>query len=53
MKPFKTNDSWFHNKYFFKFVEDEWKSIEVEGRSNLVIKEKLKALKVILKKWIK
>lgn len=41
MKPFKYNNSWFDYKTFLKFVEFEWKNINVEGRSHFVIKENI------------
>ncbi|CAK8579097.1 unnamed protein product [Lathyrus sativus] len=46
-------DSWFADKGFLKFVELEWKQIYVEGRSDFIVKEKLKMLKGSLKKWNK
>lgn len=44
-KPFKTNDCWFENKGFLKFVENEWKKFKVGGRSDYIIKGKFKLLK--------
>ncbi|CAK8574714.1 unnamed protein product [Lathyrus sativus] len=52
-KPFKTNYSWFENKDFLNYVEKEWNNIKLEGRSNFIIKEKLKILKFSLKSWNK
>ncbi|XP_019418409.1 PREDICTED: uncharacterized protein LOC109329191 [Lupinus angustifolius] len=48
-----TNNCWFSNAGFAKFVEDEWKSLEVSGRGSFVLKEKLKRLKGSLKIWNK
>lgn len=44
-KPFKFNESWFRNKDFVLFVEKELKDMNVQGRSDYVIKEKLRLLK--------
>lgn len=44
-KPFRFLDCWFDNKDLIGFVEKEWKSLRVEGRSDNVTKEKLKILK--------
>lgn len=52
-KPFKTNNCWFNNKDLLKFMRKEWNVIKVEGRSDFVIKEKLKILKVNLRRWNK
>lgn len=52
-KPFKSNDSWFINKAFLKFMEVEWKNLIVKGMSDFLIKEKFKLLKDRLKKWNK
>lgn len=35
-KSFKVNDYWFDNKDLISFVEKEWKSFVVEGRSDVV-----------------
>lgn len=51
LKPFRVNDCWFENKYFISFVNKEWKSLKVEGRSDYVIKEKHKQLKGSLGRW--
>ncbi|KAF1877030.1 hypothetical protein Lal_00033583 [Lupinus albus] len=38
---------------FEKFVEEEWKKLEVSGRGSFVLKEKIKLLKGALKVWNK
>ncbi|XP_058741852.1 uncharacterized protein LOC131614256 [Vicia villosa] len=50
-KPFKFNNEWFQNKDFIGFVEKEWKGLEVHGRGNFVLKEKLRLLKSKLRWW--
>lgn len=52
-KPSKVNDRWFKNVPFLPYVESEWKDIQVEGRSDFVLKEKMKRLKDILRRWDK
>ncbi|XP_058766452.1 uncharacterized protein LOC131640058 [Vicia villosa] len=52
-KPFKFNNEWFSLDSFLPFVEKEWKSIDVEGRGDFVLKEKLRILKDKLKVWNK
>ncbi|XP_058756017.1 uncharacterized protein LOC131629235 [Vicia villosa] len=44
-KPFKFNNEWFSLDSFIPFVENEWKSLKVEGRGDYVLKEKLRLLK--------
>lgn len=50
-KPFKVNDGWFDNKDFLPFVKQEWGKLRVAGRSDFVIKEKLRQLKDSLRRW--
>ncbi|XP_058758041.1 uncharacterized protein LOC131631265 [Vicia villosa] len=52
-KPFKFNNEWFSLDSFLPFVENEWKSMVVEGRGDFVLKEKLRILKDKLKAWNK
>lgn len=40
-KPFKFNNEGFSHKNFISFVEKEWKNLEVRGRGDFVLKEKL------------
>ncbi|MCI22763.1 transposon TX1 putative protein [Trifolium medium] len=50
-KPFRFNNHWLNNKDFSKLVEREWSSFQVDGRMSFVLKEKLKMLKGVLRKW--
>lgn len=50
---FKSNNCWFENKQFLLFTETQWKSFHVTGKKAFVMKEKLKMLRVSLKKWNK
>ncbi|XP_019433996.1 PREDICTED: uncharacterized protein LOC109340725 [Lupinus angustifolius] len=51
--PFRTNNCWFSNAEFGKFVEGTWNDLEVNGRGSFILKEKLKLLKISLKRWNK
>ncbi|XP_058775485.1 uncharacterized protein LOC131649744 [Vicia villosa] len=50
-KPFKVNNEWFTFKSFIPFVDKSWKEAVVEGRSDFVLKEKLRLLKDRLRWW--
>ncbi|XP_058757308.1 uncharacterized protein LOC131630545 [Vicia villosa] len=50
-KRFKFNSEWFQNKDFIGFLEKEWKELEVHGRGDFVLKEKLRLLKSKLRWW--
>ncbi|XP_058733800.1 uncharacterized protein LOC131605468 [Vicia villosa] len=50
-KPFCFNNSWFKNEDFYSFVVQEWKKLEVRGRGDFVLYEKLKRLKERLRVW--
>ncbi|XP_058762006.1 uncharacterized protein LOC131635401 [Vicia villosa] len=50
-KPFRVNDCWFEDSSFLPFVEKVWRSIKVEGRSDFILKEKLRILKSSLRIW--
>ncbi|XP_058766616.1 uncharacterized protein LOC131640222 [Vicia villosa] len=50
-KPFKFNNEWFKHKDFFCFVEKEWLVLDVHGRGDYVLKEKLRLLKSRLSWW--
>ncbi|MCI39337.1 putative transposon TX1 protein, partial [Trifolium medium] len=52
-KPFRFNNHWLLNNSFVKVVEKEWASYQVSGWSGYVLKEKMKKLKVALRKWNK
>ena len=49
-KPFRALDCWFLNNNFKLFVKEEWGKLCVVA---YVLKEKLKYLKMCLKKWNK
>ncbi|XP_058760861.1 uncharacterized protein LOC131634226 [Vicia villosa] len=50
-KPFKFNNEWFRDKEFHIFVEKEWKDLNVSGRGDFVLKEKMRLLKPRLRWW--
>ncbi|XP_058741681.1 uncharacterized protein LOC131614072 [Vicia villosa] len=50
-KPFKFNNEWFRNKDFLRYVEEESAAIQVSGRGDFVLKEKLRLLKPRLRWW--
>jgi hypothetical protein len=50
-KPFRFKNHWLHHSDFKTLVEDFWKSHEVVGWMDFVLKEKLKGLKAIIKAW--
>ncbi|GKV27286.1 hypothetical protein SLEP1_g36471 [Rubroshorea leprosula] len=50
-KPFRTLDCWFELKEFCPFVQEKWKSYNVEGWNGFRLKEKFKMLKNDLKEW--
>lgn len=50
-KPFRVLNCWFGNKEFVKFVKKSWEDFMVTSISDYVLKEKLKLLKIYLKKW--
>ncbi|XP_058742003.1 uncharacterized protein LOC131614437 [Vicia villosa] len=50
-KPFKVNIEWFSNKDFLPFVKKEWIAFNVEGRGDIILKEKLRMLKDKLRWW--
>ncbi|XP_058740866.1 uncharacterized protein LOC131613193 [Vicia villosa] len=52
-KPFKFNNQWFSSDAFIPFVEKEWRSLEVQGRGDFILKEKLRLFKDKLKRWNK
>ncbi|XP_058733490.1 uncharacterized protein LOC131605112 [Vicia villosa] len=47
----RVNDCWFEDSSFLPFVEKVWRSIKVEGRSDYILKEKLRILKSSLRMW--
>ncbi|CAL0305463.1 unnamed protein product [Lupinus luteus] len=51
--PFRTNNCWFSDSEFGRFVEGTWSGLKVVGRGSFVFKEKLKLLKNSLKRWNK
>lgn len=50
-KPYRVLNCWFQNPSFRKLVEDSCSNLQVHDRDAFVFKEKLKLLKVVLKKW--
>lgn len=52
-KPFRVKDSWFDNAVFLPYVEKEWKNLQVGGRSDFILKEKMRLLKSSLCIWDK
>ncbi|XP_058776769.1 uncharacterized protein LOC131651118 [Vicia villosa] len=50
-KPLKFNNEWFTDKNFILFVEKEWRGLDVQGRGDFVLKEKLRLLKDRLRWW--
>ncbi|CAK8533736.1 unnamed protein product [Lathyrus sativus] len=52
-KLFKTKNSWFDHPHFIKFFEENWRSYDVVGRSDFMLKEKFKMLRGDLKIWSK
>lgn len=52
-KPFRVVNSWFMHMEFYKFVEDKWRQLKVDGWDSYIVKEKLKRLKGELKSWNK
>ncbi|KAI5391712.1 hypothetical protein KIW84_076498 [Lathyrus oleraceus] len=49
-KPFKFNNSWLNHPEFSLFLKKVWKYFKVEGRGDFVLKEKLRQLKLSLKR---
>ncbi|XP_058734029.1 uncharacterized protein LOC131605721 [Vicia villosa] len=52
-KPLKFNNLWFRHEEFFKFVEDVWDKIEVKGRGDYCLVQKLKILRSRISWWNK
>jgi len=50
-KPFRSLDVWQKDNRFLDFVRSKWQTYEVFGGGMVVLKEKLKKLKIDLKKW--
>ncbi|CAJ2649304.1 unnamed protein product, partial [Trifolium pratense] len=50
-KPFRFNNHWLKNKGFREVLKEGWSSTLVVGWKGVVVKEKLKALKEVLKRW--
>ncbi|XP_058784217.1 uncharacterized protein LOC131658988 [Vicia villosa] len=53
LKPFKFNNGWIKHPDFGKFVKEEWSKIDVKGRGDFCMVEKLKILKGRLAWWNK
>ncbi|CAJ2642584.1 unnamed protein product [Trifolium pratense] len=52
-KPFRFNNFLLENKKFMEMVETFWVNYRVEGWMGFVLKEKLKALKSLIRDWHK
>lgn len=50
-KPFRVLNFWFQVISFHEVVKEVWKDLMVQGWGAFVLKEKLKGVKVALKKW--
>ncbi|XP_028096998.1 uncharacterized protein LOC114296865 [Camellia sinensis] len=50
-KPFRFQNTWLLHKNFHSFLEKTWKEFAVVGWAGYILLEKLKNLKVGLKKW--
>lgn len=50
-KPFQFNNCWLQHQDFDHFVLNAWSEIQVRGWKTFAFKEKLKLLKVRIKKW--
>jgi hypothetical protein len=48
---FRFENMWLKTKGFVERVQDWWSSYHYEGTSSFILTNKLKALKVDLKKW--
>lgn len=52
-KPFRFSNHWFDHKGFKDLVNQAWNDLPTGGWMSFRLKEKVKSLKVILKKWNK
>ncbi|GKV09906.1 hypothetical protein SLEP1_g21339 [Rubroshorea leprosula] len=52
-KPFRFFDAWLRHSEFKDKVAEVWRTKELQGTGGFILKEKLKATKVYLKKWSK
>ncbi|MCI31206.1 putative transposon TX1 protein, partial [Trifolium medium] len=52
-KPFRLNNLWVHNSDFKDVITKVWESSEIEGWMGFILKERLKALKGVIKDWKK
>ncbi|KAL8458477.1 hypothetical protein ACS0TY_036118 [Phlomoides rotata] len=50
-KPFKFLNSWLQKPGFIQFVKNSWDSYAISGSESFKIKEKLKFLKIDIKRW--
>lgn len=50
-KPFRIQNAWFFHKTFKAFWESSWKEAHIVGWAGFILLQKLKTLKVGLKKW--
>lgn len=52
-RPFRFNNFWLENRAFKGVVEEAWRDHPFNGWMSIVLKEKLKRLKFIIKEWHK
>jgi len=50
-KPFRFNNYWLENRKFKKLVEEAWRGQRGEGWMGVVLKNKLKGLKEVIREW--
>lgn len=50
-KPFRFNNCWLAHPGFKKIVEDSWMDGSAEGWKAIVLKDKMKAVKLAIKRW--
>ncbi|GKU89268.1 hypothetical protein SLEP1_g3431 [Rubroshorea leprosula] len=50
-KPFRVLDVWQHHNDFRKFIDERWKTMQIEGWAAYKCKQKLKLLKEECKRW--
>ncbi|XP_058761311.1 uncharacterized protein LOC131634691 [Vicia villosa] len=50
-KPFRFNNEWFKHKDFKYFISEEWGKLNVIGKKDFMLYEKLRRLKLRLRDW--
>lgn len=51
LKTFRFNNVWFKHEEFMDFISVEWEKLNIEGRGDFILFEKLKCLKERLRTW--